>query len=55
VIKLRRMRCVGHVARMGVIIAAYKVLIGKHEGMRPLRRRKRKWDDNIRIDVREIE
>jgi hypothetical protein len=52
--KLRRMRWVGHVARMGEKRNAYKILVGKPEGKRPLGRPRRRWEDNIRIDLREI-
>jgi hypothetical protein len=54
VIKSRRMRWAGHVARMGEKRNAYKVLMGKPEGKRPLGRPRRRWDDNIRMDLREI-
>jgi hypothetical protein len=50
VIKARRMRWVGHVTRTGVKGYAYKVLVGKTEGKRSLRRR----EDNIRMDLREL-
>jgi len=45
---------VGCVAHMGETIAVYKVLVGKHEGNRPLRRLSHRWEDNIRMDVTEI-
>jgi hypothetical protein len=54
VIKWRRMRWVGHVARMGEGRGVYRVLVGKPEGRRPLERPGRKWKDNIRIDLREV-
>ena len=47
VIKLRRMRWVGHVACMGTRKGVYRVLVGKCEGRRPLGRPRRRWDDNI--------
>jgi hypothetical protein len=53
-IKLRRMRWAGHVAHMGEIRNACKVLIRKLEGMRPLRRPRHRWEDNIRMDLRKI-
>jgi hypothetical protein len=53
VIKFRRMRWTGHVALMG-IRNVYKILVGKPEGMRPLGRPTRRWEDNIRMDFREI-
>jgi hypothetical protein len=53
VIKSRRMRWVGHVARMGEGRCVYRVFVGRPEGKRPLRPRRR-WDDNIKMDVREI-
>ena len=54
VIKLIRMRWVGHVARMGEGRGVYKVLVGKPEGKRPLWRPRRRWEDNIKMDLREV-
>jgi hypothetical protein len=54
VIKSRKMRWVGHVARMGEGSGVYGVLVGKPEGKRPLGRPRRRWEDNIKIDLREI-
>jgi hypothetical protein len=45
----------GHVARMGEERKVYKVLMGKPEGRRPLGRRRRRWEDGIRMDFREID
>jgi hypothetical protein len=53
-IKSRRMRWAGHVARMGEKKNAYRILVGKSEGKRPLGRPRRSWMDNIKIDLREI-
>ena len=53
VIKSRRMRWAGHEARMGVERAAYRVLVGKIEGKRPLGRPRRRWVD-IRMDLQEV-
>jgi hypothetical protein len=53
-IKSRRMRWAGHVARMGEKRNAYKILVGNPEGKRPLGRPKRRWVDNIKMDLREI-
>jgi len=53
-IKSRRMRWVGHVARMGEGRGVYRVLVGKPEGRRPLGRPRRRWEDNIRMDLREV-
>jgi hypothetical protein len=50
----RRMRWEGHVARMGEERKVYKVLVGKPKGKRPLGRPRRRWEDGIRIDLREI-
>jgi hypothetical protein len=47
VIKSRRMRRVGHVARMGEGTGVYRVLVGRPEGKRPLGRRRCRWEDNI--------
>jgi hypothetical protein len=44
----------GHVARMGETRSAYKILVGKSEGKRPLGRLRRRREDNIKIDRREI-
>ena len=54
VIKSRRMRWAGHVARMGEERGAYRVLVGKPEGMRPLVRPRRRWVDNIMMDLQEV-
>jgi hypothetical protein len=53
-IKSRRMRWAGHVARMGEGRNVYKVFIGKPEGKRPLERPRHRWEDGIRMDLREI-
>jgi transcription termination factor 2 len=53
-IKSRRMRWAGHVARMGENRNAYRILVGKSEGKRPLGRPRRRWVDNIQMDLREI-
>jgi len=54
VIKSRRMRWAGHVARMGEERGVHKVLVWKPEGRRPLGRPKRRWVDNIRMDLQEV-
>jgi hypothetical protein len=54
VIKSRRMRWAGHVARLREERGAYRVLVGKPEGKRPLGRPRRRWEDNIKTDLREI-
>jgi hypothetical protein len=53
-IKSRRMRWEGHVARMGQERNVYRVLMGKPEGKRPLGIQRRRWEDGIRMDPREI-
>jgi hypothetical protein len=53
-VKSRRMRWAGHVARMGQERKVYKVLVGKPEGKRPLGRPRRRWEDGIRMGLREI-
>jgi len=53
VIKSRRMRWACHVARMGEERGVYRVLVGKPEGKRPLGRTRRRWVDNIRLDLQE--
>jgi hypothetical protein len=52
-VKSRRMRWAGHVARMGEEIEVYKVLVRKPEGKSPLERPRRRWEDGIRMDLRE--
>ena len=47
VVKSRRMRWAGHVARMGQGRGVHRVLVGKHEEKRPLGRLRRRWEDNI--------
>jgi hypothetical protein len=54
VIKPRRMRWAGHVARMGEERGVYRVLVEKPEGKSPLGRPRRRWVDNIRMDVQEV-
>jgi len=54
VIKSRRMRWAGHVARMGEERGVYRVFVGKPEGKRPLGRHRRRWVDNIRTDLQEV-
>jgi hypothetical protein len=54
IIKSRKMRWEGHVARMGEKRNAYRLLVGKPEGKRQLGRPKRRWVDNIRMDLGEI-
>jgi hypothetical protein len=48
--KSRRMRWAGHVASMGETRDAYRILVGKPDGKRPLRRSRRWWEDNIKMD-----
>jgi hypothetical protein len=51
-IKPRRMRWAGHVARTVTKMNAYSILVGKPEGKRPLGRPRRKWVDNIKMDLK---
>jgi hypothetical protein len=53
-IKSRRMIWAGHVARMGEKRNAYRILVGKPERKRPLGRQRRRWVDNIKMDLREV-
>jgi hypothetical protein len=53
-IKSRRMREAGHVARIGETRNAYRILVGKPEGKTPLGRRRYRWVDNIKMDLSEI-
>jgi hypothetical protein len=52
VIKSRRMRWAGHVARMGEKRDAYRILLGRPEGRRPLGRPRRRWEGNIKMDLK---
>jgi hypothetical protein len=54
VIKSRRIRWAGHVARMGRWKGVYRVLVRKSEGKSPLWRPRRRWEDNIRMDLQEV-
>jgi hypothetical protein len=54
VIKSRRMKWAGHVARMGEGRDVYRVLVGMPESKRPLGRPRRRWEDNIKLDLTEI-
>ena len=54
VVKSRRMRWAGHVARMGEGRGVHRVMVGKPEGKRPLGRSRRRWEDNIKIDLQEV-
>jgi hypothetical protein len=53
-IKSRRMRWAGHLAPMGETRNAYRILVGKSQGKRPLGRLRRRWVNNIKMDLREI-
>jgi hypothetical protein len=54
VMKSRRLRWAGHVACMEEGRGAYRALVGKPEGRRPLGRPRRRWEDNIKMDLREV-
>jgi len=54
VIQLRRMRWAGHVASMRERRCVYRVLVGKPEGKRPLKRLRHRWEDNIKTDLQEV-
>jgi hypothetical protein len=54
VIKSRRKRWAGHVARMEESRGVHRVLVGKPEGKRPLRRPRHRWQDNIKMDLQEV-
>jgi hypothetical protein len=54
-IKSRRMRWAGYVARMGEKRNAYRILVGMPEGKRPLGKLRRRWVDNIKMELGEIE
>jgi hypothetical protein len=52
--KSRRMKWVGHVAHMGEVRNVYRVLVGKPEGKSPLERPRHRWEDGIKMDLKEI-
>ena len=54
VVKSRRMRWAGHVARMGKGKGVHRILVGKPEGKRPLGRPRCRWEDNIKMDLQEV-
>jgi hypothetical protein len=54
-INSRRMRWIGHVARMEAKRNSYRILVGKPEGTRPLKRPRRRWMNNIKMDLRQDE
>jgi hypothetical protein len=54
VVKLRKMRWAGHVARMGEKRGVHRGLVGKPEGKSPLGRPRRRWEDNIRMDLQKV-
>ena len=54
VVKSRRLRWAGHVARMGEDRAVQRVLVGTPEGKRPFGRPRRRWKDNIKMDLQEV-
>ena len=54
VIKSRGLRWAGHVAKIGEDRSAFKILTGKRTGKRPLGRPRRRWEDNIRMDLEVI-
>ena len=54
VIKSRRIRWAGHIARMGEKRGVYTVLVGKREGKKPLGRARHRWEDNIKMDLQEV-
>jgi len=53
VVKSRRMRWAGHVARMGEVRGVHRVLVRKPEGKRPLGRPRHRWEDNIKMDLQD--
>jgi len=54
VIKWRRMRWVGHVGRMGEGRGVYRILVGKPEGKSPLGRHRHRWENNTKMDFKEV-
>jgi hypothetical protein len=53
-IKSRSMRWAGHAVRIGEKRNAYRIVVGKPEGKRQLGRLRRKWEDNVKMELREI-
>ena len=53
-VKSRRMRLAGHVVRMEEGRGVHRVLVGKPEGKRQLGRPRRRWEDNIKMDLQEM-
>jgi hypothetical protein len=54
-IKSRRLRWAEHVARTAERRDAYRILVGKPEGKRPLERLRRRWEDNVKMDLRGVQ
>jgi hypothetical protein len=54
VIRAKRIRWAGHLAHMGEVRGAYNILVGRPEGRRPLGRPRRRWEDNIKMNLTEI-
>ena len=54
VIKLRRMRWAGHVARMGERKGVHRIFVEKPDGKRPFSRTRRRWEDNIKMDIQDV-
>ena len=54
VIKSRRISWEGHIGRMGERRSVYRVLVRKSEGKRPIGRHRRRWEDNIKMDLQEV-
>jgi hypothetical protein len=54
IVRVIKSRWAGHVARMGVGGGVYRVLVGKPVGKRPLGRPRRRWEDNIKMDLEEV-
>ena len=54
VVKSRRMRLAGHVRHMGEGRCVHRVLVGKPDGKRPMGRPRRRWEDNIKMDLQKV-
>ena len=54
VVKSSRMKWAGHVARMAEGRGVHRVVVGKPEGKRPMGRPRRRWEDNIKMDLQEV-
>jgi hypothetical protein len=55
VIKSRRVKWAGHVSRVGYKRGAYRILVGRPDGKRPLEKPRRRWENNTKVDLQKVE